>query len=162
MKCFHRTLSGSHGRSFRICHEISLEAPLSEKITITLYLACNKTSYLGNHASRIESYFVSLSESHARFFRLRPAQSSEAPLGEEFMMTSYLACNKTLLSQKPCTPEKSCSGTLAGSYGRYFRIRHEKSREAPPGDQIPMTSYPACKIPRYLENHASQMKSYNG
>jgi len=28
------------------------------------------------------------------------------PLGEEIMMTSYLACNKTLLSQKPSIPEK--------------------------------------------------------
>jgi len=69
------------------------------------------------------------------------------------MITSYLACNKTLLSQK-----KGCYGTLSGSYGRSFRIRQEKSREAPPGGQITMTSYPACKKPRYLENHAAQMK----
>jgi len=71
---------------------------------------------------------------------MRPEYSSGAPLGKEIMMASYLAFNKTLLSQKACIPEKSCYGTLSGSYGRYFRIRHEKSREAHPGGQITMTS----------------------
>jgi len=71
------------------------------------------------------------------------------------------------LAIKPCylrnhaSQIQSCYGTLSGSHGRSFRIRHEKSREAPSGDQITMTSYPACKKPRYLENHASQTKSYN-
>jgi len=56
---------------------------------------------------------------------------------------------------------KSCYGSLSRSRGRSFRIRREKSREAPPGGQITMTSYLAAK-PRYLENHALQIKSYNG
>jgi len=33
---------------------------------------------------------------------------------------------------------------LSGSHGRSFRIRHEKSRKAPPGVDITITSYPAC------------------
>jgi len=39
---------------------------------------------------------------------------------------------------------KSYYGTLSGSHGQTFRIRHEKSRETPPGVDITMTSYPAC------------------
>jgi len=32
-------------------------------------------------------------------------------------------------------------GTLPGSHGRSFKIRHEQSSEAPPGGEISMTSY---------------------
>jgi len=39
---------------------------------------------------------------------------------------------------------KSYYGTLSGSHDRSFRIRHEKSRGAPLGGEITMTSYPAC------------------
>jgi len=39
---------------------------------------------------------------------------------------------------------QSYYGTLSGSHGRYFRIRHENSPEAPPSGEITMTSYPAC------------------
>jgi len=81
-------------------------------------------------------------------------------------MTSFPVGNKTSLSRKPCILDnKSWYRTLSGGHGCSFRIRHEKlpeaspSGEAPPGGQITMTSYPACKKPRYLENHASQMKS---
>jgi len=41
---------------------------------------------------------------------------------------------------------KSYYGTLSGSYGRSFRIRHEKLPQAPPTGEITMTSYPACNI----------------
>jgi len=44
IKRFYETLSGSHGRSIRIRHENSSEAPTSGKITMTSYPACNKTS----------------------------------------------------------------------------------------------------------------------
>jgi len=60
------------------------------------------------------------------------------------------------LAIKPCylrnhgSQKNICYGTLSGSYGRSFRIRHVKSREAPPGGQITMMSYPACKKSRYL------------
>jgi len=39
---------------------------------------------------------------------------------------------------------KSYYGTLSRSLGRTFSIHREKSREAPPGVEITMTSYPAC------------------
>jgi len=48
-------------------------------------------------------------------------------------MTLYPVGIKTSLSRKPCIPEKSYHGTLSGSHGRSFRIRHEKSPEAPSG-----------------------------
>jgi len=35
-------------------------------------------------------------------------------------------------------------GSLSGSHGRSFRIRHEKSFEAPPGGEKTMTSYTVC------------------
>jgi len=39
---------------------------------------------------------------------------------------------------------KSYYGTLSGSYGRSFRMRHEKSPKALHGGKLTMTSYPAC------------------
>jgi len=33
-------------------------------------------------------------------------------------------------------------GTLSGSHGRSFRVRQEKSPEAPPGGGLAMMSYP--------------------
>jgi len=47
------------------------------------------------------------------------------------------------LSTSHTSQIKSYYGTLSGSHGRTFRIRHEKSHEAPPGRDIMMTSYPA-------------------
>jgi len=34
--------------------------------------------------------------------------------------------------------------TPSGSHGRSFRNRHVRLREAPPGGEITITSYPAC------------------
>jgi len=58
-------------------------------------------------------------------------------------MTSYPVCNKAPLYRKPCISQiKSYIGTLSGSHGRSFRIRHVESREAPPGGGLTTTSYP--------------------
>jgi len=62
----------------------------------------------------------------------------EAPPSGEITMTSFPVGNETSLSRKPCIPDKSSYGTLSGSHGRSFRIRHEKSREAPSGVEITM------------------------
>jgi len=43
-KRYYGSLSGSHARSFRICHEKSPEVHPSAEITMTSYPACNKTS----------------------------------------------------------------------------------------------------------------------
>jgi len=127
---------------------------LAEKSRWRHFRLAIKPRYLGNHASQIKSYFGSLSGSQARSFRIRHENSLEAPPSGEITITSYPACNKTSLSRKPCILDKkllllllwlysdskynsrqryehsiSNYGTLSGSYGRSFRIRHQKSRE---------------------------------
>jgi len=74
---------------------------------------------------RYQKIMVDLSES---VIKNRPKR----PPGGKLTMTSYPACNKTSLSRKPYIPDKIFyHGTLSGGHGRSFRIRHEKSREAP-------------------------------
>jgi len=58
-------------------------------------------------------------------------------------MTSYPVGNKISLSQKPCIPDKK-NGMLSKNHGRSYRIGHEISREALPGGDNTITSYPAC------------------
>jgi len=62
--------------------------------------------YLGNHASQIKNYYGTLSGSHGRYFRILHEKSPEALPDGEITMTSYPACNKTSLSQKPCIPDE--------------------------------------------------------
>jgi len=106
IKSYYWTLSGSHGRTFRIRHEKSREAPPGVEITMTSYPACNKSTSLGNHASQIKSYYWSLSGSNGHSFRIHHKKSPEAPSGGEIMMTSYTAGNKTSLYRKPCILDK--------------------------------------------------------
>jgi len=82
-----------------------------------------------------------------------------APSGE-ITMTSYPVCNKTSFSRKPCIPEKSYYGTLSGSHGRSFRIRHEKLPEAPLAKKSRWRHIRFAIKLRYLRNHALQIKSY--
>jgi len=54
-------------------------------------------------------------------------------------------------------------GSVSGSHGRSFRIRHEKLRAALPGGEITMTSYPACnKTSLSRKPFIPQIKSYYG
>jgi len=75
-------------------------------------------------------------------------------------MTSYRACNSTRYLENHASQINSYYGTLSGSHGRSFRIRQEKTREAPLGGEKTMMSYPAGNKPRYLGNDASQIKRY--
>jgi len=118
MKSYYRTLSGSHGRSFRIRHEKSPETPPSGGLTMTSDQLAIKPRYLGNHASQIKSYYRTPSVSHVCSFRIRHEKSPEAPPSGEITMKSHPPCNKTSLSRKPCiahemlvwiTIRKSCS-----------------------------------------------------
>jgi len=101
-KSYYGSLSRSHGRPFRICHEKSREAPPGGEILMTSYTLAIKPRYLGNNASQIKSYYVTLSGSHGRSFRIRHKKLRLAPSGGEVMLTSYPVCNKTSLSRKPC------------------------------------------------------------
>jgi len=52
------------------------------------------------------------------------------------------------------TPQmKSYYGSLSGSHARSFRIRHEKSREAPSGGGLTITSYPVGNTTSVLHQH---------
>jgi len=83
-----------------------LKRPLADKSPWRHIWLAIKPRYLGNHASHIKSYYGTLSRSHGRSFRIHHENSPKAPPGGEITMTSYPACNKTLLSQKPCIPDK--------------------------------------------------------
>jgi len=75
-------------------------------------------------------------------------------------MTSYPACSKTLLSRKPCIPDKKLLWTLLESHGPSFRIRHEKSPEAPLVDKSRWRHIRLAIKHLYLKNHASQITIY--
>jgi len=55
---------------------------------------------------------------------------------------------------------KNYYGTLLGSYGRSFRIRHEKVRAALSGGGLTMTSYPACNKTSFSLKPYISDKSY--
>jgi len=68
----------------------------------------------------------------------------ERPLAEKLQWRHFrLAINPRYLGNHG-SQIKSYYGTLSGSNGRSFRIRHEKKPETPPGGGITMTSYPVC------------------
>jgi len=69
-------------------------------------------------------------------------------------MTSVPVGKNTSLSRKQCIADEKYYGSLSRNHGRSFRIRHEKSPEAPPGDGLTLTSYPVGNQPRYLANNA--------
>jgi len=128
--------------------KIAWSAPW-QRIMMTSYPACNNTSLSRKPYIVDKSYYGTLSGSHDRSIRIRHKKSPKAPPGEEIMMTSYPVGNKTSLSHKPRIADKSYYGTLSGSHGRSYRIRHGKSPETPPGGKITMTSYlqnPSWKI----------------
>jgi len=106
MKSYYRTLSGSHGRSFKICHENSPEAPPSEEIMVTSYPACNNTSLSRKSFILDKTFLENVIRSHASSIRIRHENSPEAPPSGEITMTWYPACNNTSLSRKPCNTNK--------------------------------------------------------
>jgi len=106
IKSYYRTLSWSHGRSFRICHKKSPEAPPSGKITMTSYPVGNETSLSRKPCVPDEKFIWTLSVSHGRSFRNRHENLPEAPPGVEIPMMSDPACNKSTLSRKPCIADK--------------------------------------------------------
>jgi len=50
---------------------------------------------------------------------------------QRLTMTSYPVGNKTSLSRKPCITDKKFYGTLSGSHGCSYKIRHGKLPETP-------------------------------
>jgi len=67
----------------------------------------------------------------------------KCPLASKLRWRHFRLALKARYLGNHASPIKSYYWSLLGSHGRTFRIRHEKSREAPPGGEIMMTSYPA-------------------
>jgi len=102
IKSYYGTLSGNHGRAFRIRH-LKQRAEKWHWRHIRLAIKpCN----LGNHASQIKSYYGTLWGSHGRSFRIRHLKQREATPRGEITMTSYPVGDKTSLFRKPCIPDK--------------------------------------------------------
>jgi len=148
-----------------------------------------KSRYLGNYASQIKSYYGTLSRSHGRSFRIRHDKLPETPSGGEITMTSYPACNKTLLSRKPGIPDKKLllnatrkSNYQPNWYGNNFEterdkrnmtMKHDYGTGVALSDSVNKTCVKRTLAdksqwrhirfaikPRYLGNHASQIKRY--
>jgi len=133
-----------------------IKHPLGDKSRWCPILLAIKPRYLKNHASQIKSYYTTLSGSRGRSFRICLKKSPKVLFSREITMTSYSVGNKTSLSWKPCIAHKS----NYGSHARSFRIRHEKSPEAPLAEDWRWRHIRLAIEHRYLENHASQIKSY--
>jgi len=64
------------------------------------------------------------------------------PLAEKSQWCHFPLAIKPRYLGKHASQIKSYYGTLSGSHGRSFRIRHKKLPEARPGGEITMKSYP--------------------
>jgi len=111
------------------------------KIMITSYPACNKTSLSRKTYIPDNKLIWNTIRKSWPLFQNPSWKIVWTAHGVEIKMASYLAGNKTSLSWKPYIPVKNCYGTLSGSHDRSFKIRHEKSSEAPPGVENTMTWY---------------------
>jgi len=102
IQSYYGTLWGSHARCFRIHHEKLRETPPGGKIMMTSCTPCNKTS-LSRKTSIPNKKFVwnTISKSWSHFQNSSWKIAVISP-GVEITMTSYPACNKSTLSQKPC------------------------------------------------------------
>jgi len=104
---YYGTLSGSHGRSFKIPNEKFVmknrrKRTLAAKSRGRYIRLAIKPRYLGIHASQKKSYYGTLSGSHGCSFRIRYEKSREALPGEGLTITSYPVSNTTSLYRKPC------------------------------------------------------------
>jgi len=163
LKRYYGSLSGSHARSFRIRHENRLKRPLVEKSRWRHIRLAIKPCYLGNHASQIKSYYGTLSGSRGSSFRIRHGKSSEAPSGGGLTMTSYPVGNKSSLCRKPFLATKKMLWITNRKSWSLFQNSSWKNRLKRPLAAKSWWCHIRFEIkPRYLGNHASQIKSHYG
>jgi len=86
---------------------------------------------------RYQEVIVDLSKSVTKIRRKRPLTEKER------WRHIRLAIKPRYLGNH-ASQIKSYNGTLSGSRSRSFRIRYVNYREAPPGEEITMTSYKTC------------------
>jgi len=93
-------------------------------------------------------------------FRFRQQNLCEIPSSGEITMTSYPVSNKTSLSRKPCIPgTKLLWNAISKSWSLFQNPSQKFSWSALCGESR-WSHIRLAIIPRYLGNHASQMKCY--
>jgi len=129
---------------------------------MTSYPACNKTRYLGNHASQIkvtieryQEVIIALSESVIK-------NPLKRPLAKKSRWRHIRLPIKPRYLGNHASQIQSCYGTPSGNHSRSFRVRQENPHGAPPGGEIMMTSYPACNKTSLPRKPCIPDKSYNG
>jgi len=132
-----------------------LKRPLAEKSAWRPLRLAMKPRYLGNHASQMKSYYGTLWGSHGRSFRSRP---EKLPCGE-ITMTSYLVGNNTLLSRKQGFPRWKATEKWNKEAMVALSESVKKTRLKRPLVEKSRWLHICLAIePRYLGNHASQIK----
>jgi len=132
-----RNMSMNHDYETRVDHSDSanitcVKRHLAEKSWRRHFLLAIKPRYLENHASQIKSHYGTLSGSHGRSFRIRHEKMSDAPPGREITMTSYPACNKSSISQKPYIPNKMLLwNTIRNSWSLFHNLSWKSACSAP-------------------------------
>jgi len=121
-----------------------------------------KPRYLGNHASLIRRYYRSLSGSHGRSFRIRHENRVKGLLAYVWQWCQIWLAIKPLYLGNYASQIRRYYGSLSGSHGRSFRIRHENRAKRPLADKSRWHHIRLAIKPRCLGNYASQIKSYYG
>jgi len=129
IKSYYRTLSGSHGRSFRIC-------------VLGMTLNCIHTDWCPWHDVKLHPHFI-VTGSFLYWCVMRPASQRffiHNCIHHRILIISNLV---TFLGTNSLSV-LMCSKAVNQSINQSFRICHKKSPEAPPSGEIMMTSYPPC------------------
>jgi len=120
-----------------------------------------KPHYLLNHASQIKKLLWNFIRKSWPLFENPSWKSAcSAPWFEDWRWRHIRLAIELHYLGNHASRIKSYSASLSGSQGRYFRIRNEKSREALPGGEITMTSYPACNKTSLSRKPCIAEKSY--
>jgi len=131
------------------------EAPPGREITMTLYPPCNDTS-LSRKPCIADKKLIwsSIRESWSLFQNpsYKIAWSAPWRRNHDDVISGLQKKPRYLGNQG--SQIKSYHWSLSGSHDRSFRIRHEKSREAPRGEEWRLRHIRSTIQPRYLGNNA--------
>jgi len=129
---------------------------------MTSYPAWKKPRYLGNHASQIKVTIEHCQEVMVALSEFVMKNSVKRPLAEKSRWRHIRLAIKPLNLGNHVSQNKSYLESLSGSHALSFRIRNEKSPEAPLTEKSRWRHIRLGIKPRYLGNHATEMKSYFG
>jgi len=123
-------------------NKICVKRRLAEKSRWRHIPLAIKPRYLGNDAPQMKSYYGTLPGSHGRSFRIRQVKLPESTPGGKITMTSYSACNKTLISRKPYIADKKLLWT---TIRKSWSLLQNPSWKITWSGGLTMTSYPVVK-----------------